>query len=189
MHDWGWRLPFLLAAPMGLIGRYIRTQAGGHPRHSGPWRRRTMSPAPRSWRRSGRTGAQLVLALGAAVLNAVAFYVLLSYMPTYLSTELGFGATESFLATTIALATYIGFIFLTGMASDRYGRKKMLIPPPCCSSSLTVPAFTLLDGAQLPAHRLSSKSCWAPCSPSMTAPCRASWPRCSRPASATPASR
>src|SRR5689334_6461752 len=26
LHDWGWRLPFLLAAPMGLIGRYIRTK-------------------------------------------------------------------------------------------------------------------------------------------------------------------
>lgn len=26
MVDWGWRLPFLLAAPMGLIGRYIRTR-------------------------------------------------------------------------------------------------------------------------------------------------------------------
>jgi len=26
MNSWGWRLPFLLAAPMGLIGRYIRTK-------------------------------------------------------------------------------------------------------------------------------------------------------------------
>ncbi|HSL35863.1 MAG TPA: MFS transporter, partial [Arthrobacter sp.] len=26
MQSWGWRLPFLLAAPMGLIGRYIRTK-------------------------------------------------------------------------------------------------------------------------------------------------------------------
>ncbi len=49
------------------------------------------------------------------LLNAVGFYVILSYMPTYLSSELGFGAAESFLATTIALASYIGFIFLTGM--------------------------------------------------------------------------
>ncbi|MBN9622651.1 MAG: MFS transporter, partial [Actinobacteria bacterium] len=26
LNEWGWRLPFLLAAPMGLIGRYIRTK-------------------------------------------------------------------------------------------------------------------------------------------------------------------
>src|SRR5699024_9480519 len=26
LESWGWRLPFFLAAPMGLIGRYIRTR-------------------------------------------------------------------------------------------------------------------------------------------------------------------
>ena len=26
MHDWGWRLPFLVAAPMGLIGMYLRSR-------------------------------------------------------------------------------------------------------------------------------------------------------------------
>ena len=31
MHAWGWRLPFLVAAPLGLIGVYLRTAAGGHP--------------------------------------------------------------------------------------------------------------------------------------------------------------
>ena len=72
---------------------------------------------------------------------------MLSYMPTYLSEELGFGASESFLATTIALAAYIGFIFLTGMASDRFGRKKMLIAASVLFIVLTVPAFALLDGA------------------------------------------
>ena len=48
---------------------------------------------------------QLIIATGAVLLNAVGFYVILSYMPTYLSEELGFGAAESFLATTIALVT------------------------------------------------------------------------------------
>ena len=89
----------------------------------------------------------LVIALGAAILNAVAFYVLLSYMPTYLSEELGFGTSESFLATTIALVAYIGFIFFTGMASDRFGRKKMLITASVLFIVFSVPAFALLDGA------------------------------------------
>ena len=78
------------------------------------------------------------------LLNAVGFYVILSYMPTYLSSELGLGETESFLATTIALVTYIGFIFLTGMLSDRYGRKKVLISASIAFIVLTVPAFALL---------------------------------------------
>ena len=146
MHDWGWRLPFLLAAPMGLIGRYIRLKLEDTPVFRALEKDDDVAAAPvlETIKKNRRP---LIIALGAAVLNAVAFYVLLSYMPTYLSEELGFGASESFLATTIALATYIGFIFFTGMASDRFGRKKMLITASVLFIVLTVPAFALLDGA------------------------------------------
>ncbi|MEJ7745137.1 MAG: MFS transporter [Nocardioidaceae bacterium] len=148
MHTWGWRLPFLLAAPMGLIGRYIRMRLEDTPAFRALEQDETVARTPileifRTHRH------KLVLALGAALLNAVAFYVLLSYMPTYLSEELGFGDSESFLATTISLATYIGFIFVTGIASDRYGRKTMLILASTLFIVATVPAFMLLDGASL----------------------------------------
>ncbi|MGF9661263.1 MFS transporter [Arthrobacter crystallopoietes] len=143
LHSWGWRLPFLLAAPMGLIGRYIRTKLEDTPAFRELEVEEHSEKAPvRSllanyWR-------QLLLAVGAVLLNAVGFYVILSYMPTYLSEELGLGATESYLATTIALLTYIGFIFGTGMLSDRFGRKKVLISASLLFVALTVPAFMLL---------------------------------------------
>jgi MHS family proline/betaine transporter-like MFS transporter len=144
MAEWGWRLPFLLAAPMGLIGRYIRTKLEDTPVFRELAKEDEVVHAPvkdmfaNHWR-------ALLLAVGAVLLNAVGFYVILSYMPTYLSTELGFGATESFFATTIALLTYIGFIFLTGLASDRFGRKRVLISASVSFILLTVPAFMLLD--------------------------------------------
>jgi MHS family proline/betaine transporter-like MFS transporter len=146
MHDWGWRLPFLLAAPMGLIGRYIRYRLEDTPAFRALEHEEEVAGTPivEMFRRHGLA---LTLALGAALLNAVAFYVLLSYMPTYLSEELGFGRTESFLATTVSLATYIGFIVLTGIASDRWGRKTMLVTASVLFIFLTVPAFMLLDGA------------------------------------------
>ncbi|WP_345600520.1 MFS transporter, partial [Thermocatellispora tengchongensis] len=145
MHDWGWRLPFLLAAPMGLIGRYIRTKLEDTPafRELAEEEDAAAAKAPLGdlfrtyWR-------QLLQAAGAVLLNAVGFYVILSYMPTYLSQEIGLDETLSFMATTVALATYIGFIFLTGMLSDRYGRKKILITASVLFIVLTVPAFALL---------------------------------------------
>ena len=144
LNEWGWRLPFLLAAPMGLIGRYIRTKLEDTPafRELAETDYAVKAPAFAMFRTYRK---QLVIATGAVLLNAVGFYVILSYMPTYLSEELGFGAAQSFLATTIALASYIGFIFLTGIASDRFGRKKMLIIAAVLFSVLTVPAFMLLD--------------------------------------------
>ncbi|MGA7205562.1 MAG: MFS transporter [Specibacter sp.] len=144
MNEWGWRLPFLLAAPMGLIGRYIRTKLEDTPAFRALAAEDNAIKAPVAalfkdhWR-------PLLLAVGAVLLNAVGFYVILSYMPTYLNEELGFGAAESFLATTIALLTYIGFIFLTGMASDKFGRKRVLITASVLFIVLTVPAFMLLD--------------------------------------------
>lgn len=144
MQSWGWRLPFLLAAPMGLIGRYIRTKLEDSPVFTELAKEDNAVKAPVSslfknhWR-------QLIQAVGAVLLNAVGFYVILSYMPTYLSQELGLDETASYVATTVALVTYIGFIFITGMLSDRFGRKRILM---CASISfvlLTIPAFMLLS--------------------------------------------
>ena len=103
MQSWGWRLPFLLAAPMGLIGRYIRTKLEDTPvfRELAAEDQTIKAPVFGLFRNHWRL---LLKAVGAVLLNAVGFYVILSYMPTYLSSELGLGATESFLATTIALA-------------------------------------------------------------------------------------
>ena len=144
MQSWGWRIPFVLAAPMGLIGRYIRTKLEDSPAFKELAQEDEVIKAPVKslfrdhWRR-------LVLAAGAVLLNAVGFYVILSYMPTYLSEELGLDATRSYLATTIALVTYIGFIFVTGILSDKFGRKRILMSASVLFVLLTVPAFMLLD--------------------------------------------
>ncbi|QRQ78483.1 MFS transporter [Glutamicibacter protophormiae] len=144
MQSWGWRIPFLLAAPMGLIGRYIRTKLEDSPVFRELSQEDEVIKAPVKslfrdhWRR-------LLLAAGAVLLNAVGFYVILSYMPTYLSQELGLDATSSYVATTVALVTYIGFIFLTGMLSDRFGRKRVLISASIAFVIATVPAFMLLN--------------------------------------------
>lgn len=144
MTTWGWRLPFLLAAPMGLIGRYIRTRLEDTPafRALAAEDRVIKAPARSLFRNYWKL---LLLAVGAVLLNAVGFYVILSYMPTYLSEQIGLDATQSYLATTLALVTYIGFILLTGLASDRFGRKKVLITASISFVLLTVPAFMLLN--------------------------------------------
>lgn len=144
MQSWGWRIPFLLAAPMGLIGRYIRTKLEDSPVFLELAEDDSASKTPVSslfrnhWK-------QLLLASGAVLLNAVGFYVILSYMPTYLSQELGLASTLAYIATTVALATYIGFIFITGMLSDRFGRRRVLMTASVLFILFTVPAFMLLE--------------------------------------------
>ena len=140
LTEWGWRLPFLLAAPFGLVGRYIRLKleetpsfqaAVGNISHESVPIKRLFNEHPKA----------LLVAFLVACLNAVAFYLILSYMPEYLSDNMGVGKTESFIAASVSLLSYVGFIFLMGKLSDRYGRKAMLIIASVLFVVLTVPLF------------------------------------------------
>ncbi|MDN7907975.1 MFS transporter [Burkholderia diffusa] len=146
LHDFGWRLPFLLAAPFGVVGRYIRIRLEDTPKFKALEGAHHVAQAPATELLTQHRGKMLI-AFGVTCLNAVAFYLVLSYMPTYLSTEMGVGETESFIAATVSLAAYIGLIFLMGALSDRVGRKTMLIGASVLFAVLTVPLFKGLAGA------------------------------------------
>lgn len=146
MQSFGWRLPFLLALPMGVIGLYIRLRLEDTPKFRELEEAHHIERTPvRELFRHYRP--QIAIALGVTCLNAVGFYLILSYMPTYLSTELGMGHAESSLSTSISLAAYIFLIFLMGILSDRFGRKTALIAASILFMVLTVPLFGLLDAA------------------------------------------
>jgi MHS family proline/betaine transporter-like MFS transporter len=146
MQAWGWRLPFLLAAPLGLIGLYIRLKLEDTPKFREMEARHQVEATPTAELFRDHRG-RIAIAFGVTCLNAVGFYLILSYMPTYLMTELGLGEAKSFLATSISLAAYIGLIFLMGQLSDRFGRKTALVAASVLFIALTVPLFSLLDGA------------------------------------------
>jgi len=143
MESWGWRIPFLLAAPLGFIGVYIRRKLEDSPVFQEMAQEDEVIKAP-VWALFRDYWRTLVRATAAVLLNAVGFYVILTYMPTYLSQTVGMDPTLSNITTTVSLVTYIGFIFLTGYLSDRFGRKKVLISASVLFTLFTVPAFMLL---------------------------------------------
>lgn len=148
MQSWGWRVPFLLAAPFGLVGRYIRMSLQDTPKFLEMEQRlenkecATAAPIRELLTVHRRS---VIIGIGVTCLNAVAFYLLLSYMPTYLSTEMGMSESDSFIASTVSLATYIGLIFLMGKLSDFFGRKTMLVMASVLFLLLTFPLFGMLD--------------------------------------------
>ncbi|MBK3442478.1 Proline/betaine transporter [Pseudomonas extremaustralis] len=152
LHSWGWRLPFLLAAPFGLVGRYIRMSLQDTPKFLEMEKRleakecATHAPVRELLTVHRRS---VMIGIGVTCLNAVAFYLLLSYMPTYLSTEMGMSESDSFMASTVSLATYIGLIFLMGKLSDRFGRKTMLLTASVLFLVLTWPLFGMLNNQPL----------------------------------------
>ena len=146
LASWGWRIPFLLAGPLGFIGRYIRVHLEDSPvyQHLVEGAATNVARAPVREVLS-KHFKSVMIAFGVTCLNAAGFYLVLSYMPTYLSEELAMEPTSAFLASTIALSVYIGSIFFMGHISDVLGRKRMLILACVLFIVLTVPLFALLN--------------------------------------------
>jgi len=146
MQSFGWRLPFVLALPFGLIGLYIRLKLEDTPKYRALEKQQTVDAVPiRELFSSHRR--QVIIAFGATCLNAVGFYLILSYMPNYLIAEMGMDEDSSLIATSISLAAYIAFIFIMAALSDRFGRKTVLIVASILFILFAVPLFSMLDGA------------------------------------------
>jgi MHS family proline/betaine transporter-like MFS transporter len=84
MNDWGWRIPFLLAAPLGLGGLYMRRNMADSAEFHKLKATGKLEKAP--LRKSLSTSSRaLLFCTGFVVVKAVSSWVLQSFMPGYLS--------------------------------------------------------------------------------------------------------
>jgi MFS transporter, MHS family, proline/betaine transporter len=127
MHTWGWRLPFLVAAPLGLVGVYLRSRLEDTPIF------RELEETGEKEDRATTAFKDLIsqywgpiLRLGGVVvaLNVVN-YTLLSYMPTYLEQSIGLSSNMSLLVPIIGMLAMMVFLPFAGGLSDRVGRKPL----------------------------------------------------------------
>ena len=147
--DWGWRIPFWLAGPLGFITHYIHEHLEDSPVYAqmqADLAEKGMKSEDKPIRTLFKKHFRvLVISFGACVLNAVGFYAVLTYLPNYLEATLNYDAASASIITTIVLVVYIVFIFLSGRISDKFGRKKMLIGACVGFIVFTIPAFWLLN--------------------------------------------
>lgn len=160
MATWGWRVPFLLALPMGAIALYLRTriedtpafrgaQAAGEdeePADLSTAETDIMQPeGPLGLRQMVRSywrelATAIVLVAGA---NTVG-YALTSYMPTYLTTTLGYDEVHGPLLTLPVLVLVAFLVPAVGWLSDHVGRRPVLFSAALSAVLLAVPAFLLM---------------------------------------------
>ena len=119
--DWGWRIPFWLAGPLGYITHYIREHLEDSPVYE-KMQAELAEKGMKSEDKPIRTLFKkhfrvLAISFGACVLNAVGFYAVLTYLPNYLEATLNYDPGQASIITTIVLVVYIGFIFLMTTAA------------------------------------------------------------------------
>lgn len=123
MYEWGWRIPFLVAAPMGLIGMYLRSKMEDTPIFREQSSQSGGSPALATmvrehWR-------PMIVVSGLVVALNVVNYTLLSYMPTYLQRRIGLSSDEALVVPIIGMIFMMVFLPVAGRLSDRIGRRPM----------------------------------------------------------------
>ncbi|MGN8157982.1 MFS transporter [Salinisphaera sp. SWV1] len=144
MHSWGWRVPFLCAAPLGLFGLYLRLKLEDSAAFSSAAEKGETSRSPlreiftEHWRR-------MLQCIGLVVLLNVAYYTVLTYLPSYFEKHLNFSSTQSL---ELLIAVYIGMmlvIALVGWLSDRVGRKPVIMASCIGFLLLAYPAFWMFQ--------------------------------------------
>jgi MHS family alpha-ketoglutarate permease-like MFS transporter len=126
LKSWGWRVPFLVGALIGLIGLYIRRRleepaAFQRLEQSGQRAHRPLSSMSKGHRR----GAWFVF--GISIAGSVVTYMWLTYLPTYAVLTAHAVKADAQLANTIALAFFVVVLPFAAMLSDRYGRRATML--------------------------------------------------------------
>ena len=151
MQQFGWRIPFLLAIPLGVAGIYIRRRISDTPNFTrlqqegglskNPYREAFSSPLHRK---------AMLLALFIPLMNGSGYYVLFTYMPTFMSKVLKFTTLQGLLVTAVSLVAISIAIPYAGALSDRVGRKNVLVGSAIAMAVAGIPCYLLIGTGSVP---------------------------------------
>ncbi|WP_235157488.1 MFS transporter [Rhodococcus ruber] len=145
LSSWGWRLPFLLALPMGLIGLYMRSKLGETPEYSALESREETSETPT---RDAFTHfwplVVLIFLIGS--LHMIGIYMVYTYLQTYII-SLDYTRTQATFVTVISLIIGLCLIPVGGRITDRWGRWRPLLTICIAVILVSYPLFAALAHA------------------------------------------
>ncbi|MEB0080168.1 MFS transporter [Pseudomonas sp. CCI3.2] len=142
MSSWGWRLPFLIAAPLGLVGLYLRWKLDETPAFKAVAEEHAVAHSP--LRETLKTHGAAICCLGAFVsLTALSFYMFTTYFATYLQVAGGLSRASALLVSVIALIFAAAICPLAGAFSDRVGRRATMASAGVLLLVVVYPAFLM----------------------------------------------
>jgi MHS family alpha-ketoglutarate permease-like MFS transporter len=143
LHDWGWRIPFVIGAILSVIALYLRSNL-----HETPSFEKNTAG---KYRRKGTIGELMkhpkaVLTVAGLTLGGtLAFYTYTTYMQKFLVNTVHLSKEQSTLLSFVSLLLFALLQPLLGLLSDRIGRRPLLIGFGVCGVLFTVPLLTALS--------------------------------------------
>jgi Arabinose efflux permease len=149
LHQWGWRLPFLLGSLIAVVGWYLRTHIPESPAFEQAREAGALSASPI---REVFTHHRIPLTkvIGLVWLHGVGFYLLFVYLTTYLSTVTTVPLATVLMMNTACMLLLAVLIPLMGRLSDTVGQKPLLLIGAGGLAIIAYPSFIWLTGEHLP---------------------------------------
>ena len=150
MNAWGWRIPFFVSLPLGLVGLYLRKSLDESPTYEAQNNSETELEPTISMGAIFHDNLKgiLVSCLLVIATNST-YYMLLTYMPNYLSVNLGYSYDHGVLIIIVVMVFMLFLQPFIGFLSDRVGRKPFLYLGSIALLVLAIPAFYMIGHSNI----------------------------------------
>ncbi len=149
MLAWGWRIPFLIAGPLGAIGLYMRLKLEESPAFQQQLDEHEKSLAQKSAGSEFKTIVKnhweaLLVCMGIVLLYNVTNYMVTGYLPTYQTETLHRSSGSADLLVLLGMVWIVLLITFIGRLSDHVGRRPIYAVAAAAMIVLSIPAFLLI---------------------------------------------
>jgi MHS family proline/betaine transporter-like MFS transporter len=139
---WGWRIPFLLGAPLAVVGLYIRTRVDESPAFLELKKSKVVERAPIRAVFAAHWPSMLTV-FSIAALASLSYYSLTGYFYSFMTVTVGISSSDALISNSVALLITFVMVPISGWFSDRIGRRKMLIIGATVTAMVAIPAYLL----------------------------------------------
>lgn len=143
LHAWGWRIPFIAAAPLALAGLYLRLKLDDTPVFT-ELKRENRIDRSSLWSKVVKDWRPILLTLAVGAVQGVGYYYLGTYTVNLLTVTVGLESVVALTLSSIALAIYVGFCLLAGWLVDVVGRRRINLIGTAGFIILLFPAFAAI---------------------------------------------
>lgn len=142
--EWGWRIPFISSSILVAIGLWLRFRINETPEFEETKKKgkQVKIPLVETLRYHWR---EVILAIGLKVVETAPFYILSTFVITYVTKSLSLPKNVVLTAITWATIACIFMIPLMGVFADRIGRRKMYAWGAVIMMLYAFPYFSLLN--------------------------------------------
>ncbi|MNU78564.1 Alpha-ketoglutarate permease [compost metagenome] len=146
LHDWGWRIPFVIGAFLAIIALYLRKNL--HETEVFEAQKEKKSEKKGTIKALLKHPKAVLTVVGLTLGGTLAFYTYTNYMQKFLVNTVHLSKDLSTLLSFITLLIFIILQPAFGALSDKIGRKPLLISFGILGTIFTVPLLTALSNTQ-----------------------------------------